>query len=371
MHYRMVRKKLKQTATRFPRFRNTFAHTGLVETQMQRRMKTDNGNQWHMQSKPPWWGGDLQTIRNQLLGAPDPLNSVSRRLEFPVTDGTSDRLTATLETPSACKEKPLLVLIHGLTGDENSRYVYESARYHLGKGSLVLRLNLRGAGSSRQTATGYYFGGCVDDIDAVLTGLDPSLTRNGIVAIGYSLGGNILINALAKSDHARRIRAAATVSAPLRPDLAAKRLMHWRNGFYHRLLLRQMKRAVLSPYAEITDQERDALARVRSIYEFDDVFTAPRNGFTDADDYYRQTAGATFVGELQVPTLLIHARNDPWIPVSTYDELIIRLRQYCPSAVRKAHIAIQASGGHVGFHQRKSSIRWYDEAIDRFFTTIE
>lgn len=311
--------------------------------------------------RAPWWGGDLQTMRNQLVPSAAPENEQAERLEFMTSDGSGDRLVGMLETPTVVGEGPLVLLIHGLTGDQDSSYMLNTARLHLAQGRRVLRLNLRGAGPSRLTCKGYYHGGCVADIRTVLEGLPAELCKNGVFAIGYSLGGNILINTLAHRFVAETLVGAATVSAPLRPADAASRLMEPRNRLYHNSLLARMKAQTLSPHAHLDPAERSAIQGVQTIYDFDDRFTAPRNGYRNADDYYSQTTGAQFVPDLAVPTLLIHARNDPWIPVTPYDE--------CRSAnTPNALIVVTESGGHVGFHEKGFAQTRHDRAIEVFLS---
>ena len=312
-------------------------------------------------SRAPWWGGDLQTMRNQFVAPTKLLNSRSQRFEFPLAHGGNDRMSGMLDYPDGYAGGPLVILIHGLTGCEESAYVLESARFHLAKGRRVLRLNLRGAGPSRSTCGGYYFAGCTEDIRAVIDGLATEVKADGIIAIGFSLGGNILLNSLAQPWAQHVFLAAATVCAPIRPAQAARRIMEPRNWVYHRFLLQRMKQDTLSPHALLDDAERQAITSCRSIYEFDDRFTAPRNGYADADDYYRRTAGADFVPDLPTPTLLIHAADDPWIPVQPYHELR-------KQALRQAKVIISQGGGHVGFHNRDLDGTWHDVIIDSFIS---
>ncbi len=313
--------------------------------------------------RPPWWGGDLQTLRNQIVPGPALLAGQSRHLQFPTSDGSGDQLTGTIETPSVKPSGPLIFLVHGLAGCEDSAYIRESARFHLLQGRRVLRLNLRGAGSSRATCRGYYCAGCASDLQDVMDGLDRDFVRDGIFAIGYSLGGNILLNLLPRLRDEYAVVGAVTVSAPIHPLQAAKRLMAWRNSIYHHTLLRRMKIESLAPETGLSPQERDAIAKTRSVYEFDNNFTAPRNGFRDAEDYYERTAGMNFVRCSSVPLLMVHAENDPWIPIAPYREL----QNDSPSNVE---IVIARSGGHVGFHAKDSMWTWHDRLIHRFLNWV-
>jgi predicted alpha/beta-fold hydrolase len=290
-----------------------------------------------------------------------PLESHASVLEFPTSDGSGDRLTGTLERPLSPIKSPLIMLIHGLTGCEDSFYVRDSARFHLARGRSVLRLNLRGAGTSRRVAGGYYHAGCASDLEDVIGALGSEETRHGVFAIGYSLGGNILLNLLSRLQPPHRLVGAATVSAPIEPLEACKRIMAPRNLVYHTMLLRRMKRDVLSPLAQLTDRERRLVEDATSVFEFDDKFVAPRNEFGTALNYYERTAGARMVGAITVPTLMLHACNDPWIPASPY-------RTLQGLGLPNVEIVLTPSGGHVGFHERGFADTWHDRRTDEFLS---
>lgn len=314
--------------------------------------------------RAPWWGGDLQTLRNHLLAGQQPLPATTVTRVFPTSDGTGDRLMGRLEQPvHPAPATPLIVLIHGLTGCEDSTYVRRSAAFHLLRGRRVLRLNLRGAGSGRKLATGYYHAGCAPDLRDVLAGLTDEDTRHGVFTVGYSLGGNILLNLLGTALDAEHLVGAAVVSAPIEPSEACQRIMAPRNTLYHRWLLRRMKQDVLASPG-LTPAEREAIIEARSVYAFDDQWVAPRNGFRDAEDYYARTAGARHLSSIVVPTLLLHAVNDPWIPVRPY----VELRQ---PASPHVEIVVARSGGHLGFHEHGHLESWHDRSIDDFLVQLE
>ena len=128
-------------------------------------------------ARPPWWGGDLQTLRNSLVGGrrggapPAPAGS-AERLWLDLADGTGDALAGWLERPAAPRPgAPWLVLIHGLGGDETSAYIQTSAAHWLARGHGVLRLNLRGAGPSRERCRFQYHAGRTEDLAAALAAL--------------------------------------------------------------------------------------------------------------------------------------------------------------------------------------------------------
>lgn len=306
------------------------------------------------QPRFPWYGADLQTIRNYLVrGNRDLSGWPSERLFVDAADGTGDRFQAVLHRQG---DAPLAVLVHGLTGCEGSFYVLESTANLLSAGYSVLRLNLRGAGPSRKTCGGHYCAGSSNDLATVLRSLPADLTANGLVLVGYSLGGNIVLKYLAEGSFDIRPDCAFVVSPPVDLAVAADRMLHLRNRLYHRWLLDRMKEEAVMDNARLTSDEREAVASAQTVVEFDDKFVAPRNGFRGAAEYYVRCSTIDRLGEISVPTRLIHALNDPWIPAGA-------LRAGDIGSVR---IDLTRGGGHVGFHGRGSSVPWHDQCMNEF-----
>jgi predicted alpha/beta-fold hydrolase len=310
-------------------------------------------------ARPPWWGGDLQTLRDHLWWRrPPPALAGGERIEFPMPDG--DRLVGTLDRPTAASDRPLVVLIHGLTGCQDSGYMRISARYFLAQHYPVLRLNLRGAGPSRPLCRSSYHAGRSEDLQAVLAQMDGRLARHGLLLVGYSLGGNMLLKHLGEQGRRAQILAAASISAPI--DLKATQLSmsRWRNRLYHDFLLRRMKDEALGSEAGATPAERAAMPRIATIREFDERIVAPRNGFQGAEDYYARCSASQFLRQIRVPTLVIHALNDPWIPGRLYRAVDWR-------ANPRLKPVLPRSGGHVGFHGWGAPEPAHDRWMSEFF----
>ncbi|HZF34760.1 MAG TPA: alpha/beta fold hydrolase [Candidatus Angelobacter sp.] len=316
-------------------------------------------------ARPPWWGGDLQTIRNYLRKPAIALDPYpAERLEFPMLDGSDDALVATLNRPlSTAGPRPLVVLIHGLTGCETSTYMRASARHLLEGGYPVLRLNLRGAGPSRPRCRLQYHAGRTEDLRTVLGCMDGRLAANGIVIVGFSLGGNMLLRYLGEQGRRAPLLGAVSVSAPIDLKATQLRLMQRRNRRYHDHLLARMKEEITAPDSRLSDLERARLDTISSVYEFDDRVVAPRNDFANADDYYARCSAKSLLGEIRVPTLLIHARNDPWIPPNAY------LAFDWDSNPRLTPL-LPKGGGHVGFHGFGNSVPWHDRCIASFLDRL-
>jgi uncharacterized protein len=315
--------------------------------------------------RAPWWGGDLQTLRNFLIRRHGRLEPYpAERLSLAMDDGSGDVLSAVLNRPlHGAAARPLAVLVHGLTGCEESFYLRNTAAHLLSLGFPVLRLNLRGAGPSRPVCRFQYHAGRSEDFAAALAALPPALAASGIVAIGYSLGANMLLKYLGERGGAAAVKAAVAVSSPLDLAETSRRLLRVRNTLYQNYLLRHLKREALAPGAELTAGERAAIAGARSIWAFDHDFSAPRNGFAGAEDYYERNAARRFLDGIAVPTLVIHALDDPWIPPDAYlAHDWRRNRSVMPLLPRQ--------GGHVGFQDRYHRVAWHDRCIERFLTAV-
>lgn len=311
----------------------------------------------------PWLTGDLQTVRNMLMRPrPSFADAPAKRLVFEMEDGTGDALLGELHVPRSAT-LPLAVLIHGLTGCAESFYVLATARALLDRGFPVLRLNLRGAGPSAGSCREQYHAGRSGDIIRVLAALDPALARNGIVAIGYSLGGNVLLKLLAEAGAGAPVRRAAAVSPPVDLAAAARRILRRRNALYHRYLLARMKEEARATRGGLDGRVAQALRTARNIVEYDNSVVAPRYGFTSAANYYARCSALAMIGHIRVPTLVIQARDDPWIPVRSFEEPLWQ-------GNAQLRLVLSERGGHVGFHGAGAKTPWHDRLIADFLLRV-
>lgn len=317
------------------------------------------------QTRAPWWGADLQTLRNMLVGsAARPEVEETQRLTLSLSDETGDALNAVYTAPVESDARaPLVVLIHGLSGSEESSYMLTSTRFWTARGFPVLRLNLRGAGPSRDTCSQQYHAGRTQDLRDALNGVPQELTKNGFILVGYSLGGNMLLKFMAEFGQAFPVVAAASVSAPIDLAAASNRFLDRRNWVYHQHLLRNMKHECFGGPVPVSSEEREVILACRSILEFDERIVAPRNGFRDAANYYHENHARRYLADIAAPTLLIHALNDPWIPADAYTG-------YAFGDNANLHPVLTPSGGHVGFHAGRASEPYYDRCIGSFVSSI-
>ena len=273
----------------------------------------------------------------------------SEKLEIPASDGTGDRLAADLFLPGEERPgRPLIVLLHGLGGDAESAYMRGCLSDLLGAGLRVVALNFRGAGRSHETCSEYLHPGRTGDVRALLTYLEEDTERDlfasGVILCGFSLGGSILLKSLATADPETLdgVRAAATVSAPLDLAECSRQLKRTRNHLYEMYLLKRMRDQIhLSP-GGVTDEELAAVDAASTVWEFDETFTAPRRGFDAVEDYYHEDSAGWRLDKIDVPTLLLVADDDPFVPLETYERFDWAAH---PHLVRKR----TPTGGHTGF----------------------
>jgi len=310
--------------------------------------------------RAPWWGSDLQTVRNYILhDYADLTGWPAEPLVFPMANG--DRLSGSFHRPADQGKRLTVVLIHGFTGCTDSAYMLATTRHLLENGYPVLRLNLRGAGPTREDCREMYHAGRSDDLREVVAALPQEFRENGLAAVGFSLGGNMLLKYLGEEGASTPFDAAISVSAPIDLALATQRMGAPRNWPYHRWLVANTKREWLKGPSTLDSRQTEAVRLSRTIYHLDDAVVGPLNGFAGADDYYERCAAKKFLGAIKVPTLVIHASDDPWVPVAMY-----RLVDW--AANDNLLSVITPGGGHVGFHGRGG--RWHDRAIVQFLEEL-
>ncbi len=286
------------------------------------------------------------------MPAPELPGGPGERLAFAMPDG--DVLQARRDSArDAGADAPTLLLLHGLGGCETSHHMLDASRFFTTRGCAVVRVSLRGAGPSQATCRDWSHAGRFADLEALVPQLRTG--DGGLVVVGFSLGGCLLLNYLARGRVDPRLRAAATVSTPLDLVTAADVLHRPRNRLYHHYLLRALKADYLNPYGRLSPTERRLLEQARTLYEVDDRVTAPRHGFGRADRYYAYASPLGLLPRIRVPTLLVHAGDDPFVPAAPY------ARVRAPAVT----VAVAAGGGHLGFHDRHR--HWHLRRLERFF----
>ncbi|WP_089702677.1 hydrolase [Vreelandella arcis] len=248
-------------------------------------------------------------------------------------------------------DTPCVILLHGLTGSSSSRYILGQQQALALKGWQSVAVNWRGcSGEPNRRARGYH-SGVSEDLEEVVDLLSSRRPTQPLAAIGYSLGGNVLLKYLGEQGGATPLQAAAAVSVPFRLDHSAERISQGMSKIYQARFLRDLRRYMADKrhrFAINGDPDEYAkllalssLKRVTTLWEFDERVTAPLHGFSSASDYYQRCSSVYFISAISVPTLIIQAQDDPFV--------------YPHSAPNKAalpqNVALEfhRQGGHVGF----------------------
>jgi uncharacterized protein len=180
-----------------------------------------------------------------------------------------------------------------------------------------------------------------------------------VVAIGYSCGGSMLLKYLGEEGSFSSLRAAVTICAPIDLGRNARHMQKPRNWLYHNYILNGLRAEALGEGARVSDEEREIIRSTRSVFDFDDRFISPRYGFHGAEDYYGLCTPLSFMPEIRVPTMVLAACDDPWIPIEHY-------RAFKWSDNPCLLPVLPDTGGHVGFHGDASNRPWCDLAIEKF-----
>jgi predicted alpha/beta-fold hydrolase len=313
----------------------------------------------HFTPATPWLTGNLQTIADRVRPRHHDLAAVSTqtRLLVSMADESGDSLAVRLHDPvsAARPDRPIVLVVHGLGGSIDSTYVRATSLGLLRAGYRVARVDLRGVGDSSQHCRMLYHGGRTQDLRWVLQTLAERSAANGVALVGFSLGGNVTLKLLGEPLDGIPVRAGVSVSAPLDLSVGIEHLQRRMFGFYERFLVHRLKADTAASGLVLTEAELRAVGQVSTLTQFDDLITAKHNGWADAAEYYSVNSSAQFLPHIEVPTLVVHAVDDPMVPVGPYEAIDwTRLAERTP--VRHA---VTRTGGHVGFHEQGAELPWY------------
>ena len=252
--------------------------------------------------------------------------------------------------------RPAVVVVHGVGGSSESRYVIRAAVALHRAGWHVLRLDLRGAGDSMGDVRELYHAGLTEDPRATLDYLaeDPRVSSVGLV--GFSLGGHVLLRLAGEmgAEVPPALKAVVAISAPLDLSEVTRAIERRRSYPYHSYILRKLVsqgKAFARLHPERAGYDVRALGKVRSIRAYDGLVVAPMHGFASAEDYYMRASAGPLVARIKVPTLLAHAEDDPMVPA----ESVRRSLAASNGAVEEAWTA---RGGHVGWFGGMDEHSW-------------
>jgi hypothetical protein len=293
----------------------------------------------------------VQTVLGALVPGLDcPLPDQQRVIRLP--DG--DAVVLHNNTPSGWQPgDPLALLVHGLSGSHLSRHIRRLAALLLSHRVRVVRMDLRGAGAGLPLARRCYHAGRSDDVRAALDEIHTWSPSSPLLLMGLSLGAALVLRMAGEAaEHpVPGLTRIAAVSPPIDLPRCSALLSLRKNRIYENNFLRDLTLGARLRQRYFPDLPPLKFPRRMTLRLFDELYTAPRSGFASADDYYRKASCDVFVPRIQVPTLILTARDDPFIAVEPFEEL------KAPSNVQ---VRIVAHGGHLGFlgWDGAGGIRW-------------
>jgi len=273
---------------------------------------------------------------------------------------TPDNDFIDLDYVDAAETAPLLVMFHGLEGSSKSHYARSLMAEVKSCEWAGVVVHFRGCSGELNKAPRFYHSGDSAEINWVLQRMRQQFPQRTLFACGVSLGGNALLRWLGENQHqADFIQAACAISAPLDLAQGGIALAKGLSKIYTTVFLRTLKqkcRKKLLQYPGLFDCEK--MLAAKSLYEFDNVVTAPLHGYDNTEDYWYRASAKHILDDITLPTLVLNAQNDPFLP-----------GKYLPTAA-SASVTLEypKHGGHVGFSAGWSADnRWLSAHILQFF----
>jgi predicted alpha/beta-fold hydrolase len=266
-------------------------------------------------------------------------------------------------------ESPLLLALHGLEGSSSAHYMRGLADKAFAAGFSVVLLNQRNCGGTESLCAGLYHSGLTHDADAVLRELAARGRIGPAVVAGYSLGGNLALKLAGEYGDVPppALRGVCAVSPVLELSACVRSLERRPNIIYQWNFVRGLK-------ARMRRKDRctpgrfpvDRLREVRTVRQFDELFTAPHFGFRDAEDYYHRASAMRFIDRIRVPALVIVAEDDPFVPVEPFRNADLTSNPHI-------ELIVTPHGGHCGFVEAASAASdgyWAERTIVSFAAKV-
>ncbi len=316
--------------------------------------------------RPRFGGGHIQTLYAWARRRTFPRLPAPAARYFDVA--TDARVLAHCHWHSRPQDHPTLILLHGLEGSSLAHYMGGMADKAWARGWNVVRLNQRNCGDTEHLSHGLYHSGLTNDPLFVLREL---VMRDGIRAIavaGYSLGGNLALKLAGDlgPDAPPQLKAVCAVSPTMDLAICVQALERKANVAYQWNFVRRLKARMRRKVAVVPGVfTLEALPRIWTVRQFDEAYTAPHHGFRDAADYYHRASAMRVIERISVPTLILTAEDDPFVPIEPFQH---------PSVTSNPNVTavVTRHGGHCAFVEHAIDGYdgyWAEEQVVRFVTT--
>lgn len=310
--------------------------------------------------KPAWWlpNSHLQTLW-PVLCRRSIQNLPLKRERFELPDGDFIDLEWTHVTD---KDAPLVVILHGLEGSIESSYAKGMLTAITRQGWRGVFMHFRGCSGEHNRLPRSYHSGDTGDVAYLVQVLREREPYTPIAAVGFSLGGNVLLKWLGQTGADNLLSAAVAISVPFELKKSLGCIQQGFSRFYHQHLLGCLLKRMSNKFQSTPPNiELPEWSSLRDLYEFDDKITAPLHGFANAEEYYAKSSSRQYLPEIHVPTLIVHAKDDPF----TREDIIPTREELSPAV----QLEVTEAGGHVGFVSGKYPWEpqyWLEERIPKF-----
>lgn len=261
---------------------------------------------------------------------------------------------------------PIVLILHGVAGNIESPYA---------KGMLLaiskhnwngVFMHFRGCSGEPNLLPRHYHSGETSDLQTVITELQKRYPNKPIAVVGFSMGGGVLLKWLGETGGKNPVVGAVAISVPLELEKSAEHINKGIPSLYQWWLLRDLRRLMLRKFNKVKSEtiNLEEISQIRSFWEFDTKITAPLHGFADAHDYYEKASAKQYLKKIHTPTLILHAKDDPFMTPNAIEEL----HELSPNLT----LEVSDFGGHVGFVGGTpwNPTYWLEERIPEFLEEI-
>ncbi len=316
----------------------------------------------HSTYEPSWLFRNchIQTILPSVLRKVTPLPYVRK------TVTTKDGDILFVDTVVKSTNKNAVIIIHGMEGHTDRPYMQGIGNI-LSENSIdIFAMNMRGCGGENRTKK-LYNAGLIDDLDDVMAYVDNAYSYESLFIVGFSLGGNVVLNFIA-SEYLKKYpncKAAGVVSVPINLAGCAEELNRWYNRIYRKIFLKDF-------YQKISNKEKqfpellcdETFKKIETIQDYDTEFTAPLGGYRDCEDYYTSVSALKIISDIELPFMFMSSLDDPFLEINSFPIDQLKHKD-------NALFVLTEKGGHVGFyHSPWDTYYYHEERIADYFKSF-